>query len=33
LNGEKPRTITYKKDYDSQFYKVYAFNEKVDEAP
>jgi DNA repair protein RadD len=33
LKGQKPRTITYKKDYDSKFYKVYAFNEKVDEAP
>lgn len=33
LKGEKPRTITYKKDYDTKFYKVYSFNEKADEAP
>jgi DNA repair protein RadD len=33
LKGEKPTTITYKKDYDTKFYKVYAFNEKADEAP
>jgi DNA repair protein RadD len=33
LNGEKPRTITYRKDIDSGYYKVYAFNEKADEAP
>jgi DNA repair protein RadD len=33
LEGEKPRTITYRKDYNTKFYKVYGFNEKADEAP
>lgn len=33
LNGQKPRTITYRKDPDSGFYKVFGFNEEHDEAP
>lgn len=33
LNGGWPKTITYKKEGDSRFYRVYGFNRKADEAP
>ena len=33
LNGEKPQTITYAKDPNTNFYKVHAYNRKHDEIP
>lgn len=33
LNGEAPSTITYQKDPDSGFYRVYSYNRPADEAP
>ena len=33
LKGEWPKTITYQKEADSKFYRVYGYNRKADEAP
>lgn len=33
LNGEAPQTITYQKDSDSGFYRVFSYNRPPDEAP
>lgn len=33
LGGKPPETITYAKEVDSKFYKVYAYNRKADEIP
>lgn len=33
LKGEWPNTITYQKEADSKFYRVYGYNRKADEAP
>jgi len=33
LGGQPPETITYQKETDSKFYKVYAYNRKADEVP
>ena len=33
LNGFEPKTITYEKNPDSGFYKIYAYNRSADEIP
>jgi len=33
LGGQPPETITYAKDPDTKFYKVYAYNRRADEIP
>jgi DNA repair protein RadD len=33
LKGEKPKTITYRKDAQTKFYEVLAYNREADEAP
>jgi len=33
LNGSEPKTITYEKNPDSGFYKIYAYNRSADEIP
>jgi len=33
LGGKQPETITYAKDHDTKFYKVFAYNRRADEIP
>jgi DNA repair protein RadD len=33
LNGEAPKTVTYRKDSETGFYQIFAYNEEADEIP